>query len=524
MLAVMTTALDPATIDHTLHASVTGAGHDVLLGFDVPPGATRIDASVETTPRAEVELGLFDARGPGYGSPGFRGIYGPERSTCHVGTVDASAGFRAGPLPAGRWTVLLAVGAAPHAARATVRIRIRSDPRAAGSLDRRVVRPTAVRHRPGWYRGDLHAHTDASSDAWAAGTALSVDDWAATCRVLGLHFAAITDHNVTGQNVRLAQAGGHDVLLLPGEEVTSWTHGHATASGLPPDAWLDWRHRPAWLPLGPHERRITALVSAAHDMGAHLAAAHPFRDPYGWQFFADAEDDPAAMPHGIEVWNGMFGPSDRAAVAFWDALLQRGWRIAANGGSDLHGHETDGRTPGTPTTVVHAAALSREGLVEALRAGRSFITRHPAGVEVYLDAETRDGRVASVGGTLHPRRDEQVTVRVHLRRATGTVLHLLGGGRLWVCRPIAHDVATVTARIPASAGFVRAEVLRPADAPAAAGAAAGRGRSATGAGAPVGPATVATMEALTNPVVFAAAPPPDMPPFRAPWPPGAPAD
>lgn len=239
---------------------------------------------------------------------------------------------------------------------------------------------------------------------------------------------------------------------------------------------------------------MTALVAAAHDLGAYVAAAHPFRDPYGWQFFADAEDDPAAMPHGLEVWNGTFGPSDRAAVAFWDALLQRGWRIAANGGSDLHGHETDGRTPGTPTTVVHADALSRDGLVDALRSGRSFVTRHPAGVEIYLDAATRDGRVASVGGTLHPRPDEQVTVQAHLRGAAGTVLHLLGGGRLWHCRQIADDVATVTARMPASAAFVRAEVLRPAG--------------------PVGPPT---MEALTNPIVFAPGPPPDAAPFRAPW-------
>lgn len=522
MLAVMTTALRPTIVDHRLRATIAGAGHDVLLGFDVPPGATRIEVAVETTPRAEVELGLFDTRGPGYRSPGFRGIYGPERPACHVGTADASPGFRAGPLPVGRWTVLLGVGAAPRTAEASVRVRITSDPRETARDDGTIVTPAAVRHRPDWYRGDLHAHTDASSDAWAAGTALTVEDWAATCRFLGLHFAAITDHNVVGQNTHLARVGGDDVLLLPGEEVTSWTHGHATASGLPVDAWLDWRHRPAWLPLGRHERRVTALVTAAHDLGAYLAAAHPFRDPYGWQFFADAEDDPAAMPHGIEVWNGMFGPSDRAAVAFWDALLQRGWRIPANGGSDLHGHETDGRTPGTPTTIVHADALSRDGLVEALRAGRSFITRHPAGVEVYLDAANHDGRMAGIGGTLHARPDEDVTVRAHVRRAVGTVLHVLGGGRLWHCQAITEDAATVTTRVPATAGFVRAEVVRPAGAVASAMTPPDTPRLVPRQPATGGPGArvvgPAMMEALTNPVYLTTGPPPDAPPFWVPWP------
>lgn len=86
----------------------------------MPPGATRIDVAVETTPRAEVELGLFDTRGPGYRSPGFRGIHGPERSACHVSTTDVTR----------------------HGIRSGI--------------------PAAVRRRPGWYRGDLHAHTDAS--------------------------------------------------------------------------------------------------------------------------------------------------------------------------------------------------------------------------------------------------------------------------------------------------------------------------------------------------------------------------
>jgi hypothetical protein len=210
MLAMMITAPGHATVAHTLHATVAGSGHDVLLTFDVPPGATRIDVSLETSPRAAIELGLFDTRGPGYGSPGFRGIYGPERPTCHVGTVDASPGFRAGPLPAGPWTVLLSVGAAPRTSEATVRVGITSDPLGLRRPDADAAIPPAVRYRAGWYRGDLHAHTEASSDAWASGAALTVDDWAATCRAGSGRAAA--RHRGVERHVRSVGSGGRGVL------------------------------------------------------------------------------------------------------------------------------------------------------------------------------------------------------------------------------------------------------------------------------------------------------------------------
>ena len=55
----------------------------------MPAGVSRVDvAMVETTPlpapvgqvNSALGLGIFDHRGPGYQSPGFRGIYGEERN------------------------------------------------------------------------------------------------------------------------------------------------------------------------------------------------------------------------------------------------------------------------------------------------------------------------------------------------------------------------------------------------------------------------------------------------------------
>lgn len=446
----------------TLRTTVTGGCHEALVPFDVPPGTRKVRVVVDPGD-ARLGLGLFDAAGPGYRSPGFRGVYGTERPECVVAADHATTGFLPGPIPEGRWHVLLPVFAATARTGVTIRVELTVGGAPAPVVDAPDP-PGVVVDAPGWYRGDLHGHTTASSDAWSSGTALTPAGWADECRRLGLDFAAMTDHNVVAQNRDVAAASGDGVLLLAGEEVTSWWHGHATVSGLPVDAWLDWRHRPDRLPLGPHERRVVELVRAADELGAYLAAAHPFRDPLGWEFFADAESDPAAMPHGLEVWNGTFAPEDRAAVAYWDALLQRGWRLTASGGSDLHGTANDARGAGSPTTVVHADALSRHALIAALRAGRGFVMRHPAGVEVYLEADGRDGTVG-LGGTAVGGLDDRLAVRATVRNGVGTELGVIAGGETVCHVPVTGDDETVHTDVPIRAGYVRAEVRRPPDGP-----------------------------------------------------------
>ena len=56
-------------------------------------------------PGAKLGAGLFDARGTAYQSPGFRGIYGEERSAFFVAADAASQSFLPGPMDPGRWTV-----------------------------------------------------------------------------------------------------------------------------------------------------------------------------------------------------------------------------------------------------------------------------------------------------------------------------------------------------------------------------------------------------------------------------------
>ncbi len=417
----------------TTHTAPGGAREEVLItdtldpgdagnyryySFEVPPGVERLDASLDKSQLGTgfaLGFGVFDHRGPGYQSPGFRGIYGAEYGDFFLARHDASLSFVPGPVRPGTWTFVVPVFAAPGTGSITIRALLSS------GLGRKTFRPGpavgVVDRRPGWYRGDLHCHTPHSSDARASGTSLLPREWASACRRIGLDFASMTDHNVVSQNLSLADAAGGGVLLMPGEEMTNWFHGHATVSGLDPGEWLDWRQRPSQLPLGDHERRITDFLATAREMGTFVSAAHPlFPVPsLDWEFFGDAEADPAAIPPALEVWTGPF--YSQAAVDVWERYLLQGRLVVANGGSDLHGTVNDfGFEAGEPTTVVYARRLATRDLIDALRRGRCFITRRPDGGELYLSATGPGGQATYTGGTIHGGPTDVVDIEVLVRR------------------------------------------------------------------------------------------------------------
>lgn len=487
-----------------------GTGQYLYFPFVVPDGVNRVAVRVASNTGAKLGAGLFDHRGAGYQSAGFRGVYGEERSEFSVAAHEASQSFLPGPVEAGTWTVVVPVFQAPPRTVVTPTVTLTFGPELAAF----VPGPECgvVRDEPGWYRGDLHCHTPESSDAWRSGSALTPAAWAAEARRLGMDFLAMTDHNVVTQNLDLAAAAGEGVLLLPGEEMTNWFHGHATVSGIEVGDWLDWRQRPFGVALGPEERRVGDFLAVVREMGAYVSAAHPLSPLPGlpWQFFADDAADPsgASLPHGLEVWTGQFQPDDELALRRWDELLQRGRRVFANGGSDLHGVENgQGFAAGTPTTVVYAERLEKRAVVDGLRRGRSFVTRRPDGVDVFLSATGPGGQEAIPGGEIRGRQGQVAEVRALVRRAAGMRFVLVADGAVVSTTVLRGDDQEVGAALPLGRdGYVRAEV---------------RSRSEVDPANPV--AGRLDMEAFTNPVFLVAgapqgepgrdeAPPPPPPP------------
>lgn len=485
----------------TVTGSGVGTGTYNYHTFTMPAGVNKLDVALTKTTSPmptynNVGLGIFDPRGSQYATKdapnGFRGIFGQERSAFTITPATATNAFIPGPLTPGTWTLVVPifmVGPQPLTYTITATMTYGEQPTAfvyGAEVD-------LVRDTPGWYRGDLHCHTQASSDALSSGSAMLPADWAKTCQRIGLNFVALTDHNVVNQNFALAAAAaGTEVLVMAGEEMTNWFWGHATVSGISPGDWLDWRQLPgeqydAQAMNDPTTGRIQDFISHARSLGAFIAAAHPLGATLAWRFFGDAAADPAARTDSLEVWTGPFQPDDQASVNTWDSQLQAGQRIVANGGSDLHRVVNSGNTmAGTPTTVVFAAALGKQQVIAALRAGRSFITRLPMGAEAYLSVTNATGDQRQImGGTVYGAASDLLTVTVDVRRAVGFRLDLIRDGAVFSTTMLTDPDQTVSTTTPMGpGGYVRAEL-----------------HSGTPQVDPTNPtAGRLDMEALTNPV------------------------
>lgn len=461
MGAVRVAGADGSPSGMTLQANTPPPGHYLYLPFEVPAGVNRIDIrATKSNPQAKTGLGLFDHRGAGYQSPGFRGIYGEERAEFFVASDAASEAFLPGEIVAGTWTVIVPVFPGPPT-EITVEIHFSyGKQRKARKFE---PAPDTVIPRPGWYRGDLHAHTPHSSDAWSSGSALTPAMWAQAAAEMGLDFVAVTDHNVVSQNLALrSDSKGLDVLLLAGEEMTNWFHGHATVSGIDPGDWLDWRQTPfgSPLPTGEPGARITDFLRDARELGGFVSAAHPLAAHLSWQFLPEGIADPAALPDALEVWTGQWQPDTEAALHTWDSLLVQGVRIAANGGSDMHGlNNSEALLPGTPTTVVCASSLSRSAVLDALRAGRCFVNRAPDAGEIYLEATGVDGQDEIVGGTVRGEPGDSVEVTARVRGGAGMRFSFVVDGVPVGAQLVGEDDETVAITLPVgTGGYVRAEL------------------------------------------------------------------
>lgn len=476
-----------------------GTGNYQYHPFTVPPGTNRLDVAIVKAGDAKTGLGIFDTRGSHYGTlarpNGFRGIYGEERGEFFLAPDRASQAFIPGAVHPGEWTIVVPVFAAPQPTPYTVTVTMSQGPQPEVFRIGRDLE--MVLDEPGWYRGDLHAHTPESSDAWKSGSALTPSQWAAECRRIGLDFLALTDHNVVSQNFAVADSAGEDVLLMAGEEMTNWFHGHATVSGITAGDWFDWRQLPSGeLTAQPDPRSgsIQQFIEAARASNAYISVAHPLGATLAWRFFPEAEVDPAARTDGLEIWTGPFQADDEAMLSVWDSMLLAGQRIVGNGGSDLHGADnSQGFASGTPTTVVHADALSKRAVVDALKRGRSFVTRLPDGVEVFLTGTGVDGQRQIMGGTLYGAPTDTADFEILVRRAGGMRLTVIRDGAAAAVVPITSDEQTVPFSTPiGSGGFVRVEV---------------RGEPFFGGqAAPLSSRT--DMEAFTNPVFLERGAPP----------------
>jgi hypothetical protein len=372
------------------------------LPFSVPAGAKRIHVAYEYSepvqalfgPGNTVDIGIFDSRGHEFlDAQGFRGWSGGARREFEIAEDDATPGYIAGALFPGEWNILLGLARLSETGvRYDVRVTVDVDavgvePFRAGALTHNgelvpaeAARPSAGR----WLKGDLHCHTLHSD---GANTVFEVVENAVS---LGLDFLAVTDHNTTTHHPYLQAASHLPIILIPGEEVTTYW-GHANTWGL--REWVDFRCA--------DEDSIKAVQRWLRERGVMLSINHAKCIGPPWLFRGWDYDC-------MEVWQAPWRFYNWESLEKWDIQLQQGRRVVAVGGSDVHSVPPAApRHPhglAEPTTWVYTEP-SEAGILAAIRAGHAYISDAPRGAHLSLWAdEDGDGKYEKMmGDTVAPK-------------------------------------------------------------------------------------------------------------------------
>ncbi|MEV5078506.1 CehA/McbA family metallohydrolase [Streptomyces sp. NPDC056159] len=427
----------------------TGVADFVYLPVEVPGGVRKIAVSYSYdkpsvpsgVPGNSCDIGVFDERGTALGGRGFRGWSGGFRTSFEIGAGEATPGYLPGPVNPGTWNIVLGpYQVAPQGMNYRVEVTITyGDPG-----------PAFVPHHPpqrakgrgrAWYRGDCHLHTVHSD-----GKRLPAEV-AAGARAAGLDFMVSTDHNTSSSHAVWGEHAGPDLLIIPGEEVTT-RNGHWLALGVPAGEWVDWRYRSrddAFDRFARQVHRNDGLVVPAHMYCAYVACQ--------WKFGFENAD-------ATEVWTGPWTYDDEHAVSTWDQKLGEAVRtgkrwLPAMGNSDAH---SEPQVIGLPHNVVHADDLATGSLMKGIRAGRSWIAESSS-VGLAFTA-TGGGRQAGIGEKLTVPAEAPVDIRLDVRGVPhGTIRFITDEGQMHQESVGASGTGTVVWRTTASlAAYVRAEV------------------------------------------------------------------
>jgi hypothetical protein len=237
-----------------------------------------------------------------------------------------------------------------------------------------------------WLAGDLDVHTfhtftnlDEGVTAEAARSfALGVEEQAALATERGLDFIAITDYDTVAA-LRDPAFGGGDIIWLPGYEHPF--PGIAQILGAT-----------ARIPSeGPPLEAVTAVADEARRQGGLVQVGHPGR---GWW---PQTIGTSFRPDAVEVWfngpwgydPGEIGKNQTASMRFYDRLLDRGYHVAASGGSNSqHRGITKLAGVGQPTTWVCASSRTAAGILDGIGANRTSISHEFPSQGPLTDADT----------------------------------------------------------------------------------------------------------------------------------------
>ena len=323
-----------------------------------------------------------------------------------------------------------------------------------------------------WVAGDFHVHTCYSHDVYCPqagddntgpdefytlGSTVEMQFCAAAAR--GLDFLLISDHN----DIRSQSDPGFGACgVMPVEGYENSLRGHAQMIGAR-----------RLFESGESATEVSQMVDELHDHGGAFQVNHPADGSVDYPHDANWGYGYDVVPDSVEVWNisrlwqppAPSGSSNDDAVRYWEGWLDRGYRVAATGGSDNHWVSTQAaQGVGQPTTWVFVTERSRRGVVEAIRSGRTFVSHQPpsvGGPRLYLEGdEDGDGNYeAMVGDSVAP----GSALRVRVDNAAGSFLRVVTDEGALAFEPIPVTGASFEHRfsLPMGATWARAEIFDP---------------------------------------------------------------
>ena len=414
--------------------------------FAVPSGYGRIDIDFRYAPQRVqgiknlLTLTLFDPHG-------FRGA-GHRSGTEHHVTLSASEatpGYRPGPLPEGIWTVevdthMVMPGEIVHF---TLDVMLTEGVVGESVASNERV-PVVARSQPGWYRGDLHAHSD-HSDAHG----FAVADLIQMARDVGLDFVFLTDHNTVTGLPEMDASADETLLTTGGIELTTYW-GHALCLGA--REWVDWR-------VHPGDDDMARIAATTYAQGQVFVIAHPLGDGdpgctgCAWRFGEMMPGNARA----VEIWNGPWecDSNNERNLALWYDWLNQGLRLTGTAGSDAHSPRD--YTSSTGFSVIYAETLSETALFKGLLAGRLYLSSGP---QLTFQAQDDDGHIWMIGDTVtQPAPHAAVRFEVRWRDCPpDAALRVMVNGRLLHALPAGVECAYAWSMTPNDANWVMVEI------------------------------------------------------------------
>lgn len=410
----------------------------LYLPFEVPKGdISRIDVSYRYSKGSIIDLGLLDPNVVAFPSrTGFRGWSGSARASVFVASDEATPGYIAGEIPAGTWQIMLGLAKiAPEGCHYEVKLCFDNGVRPVFNTPvyQRVRKPFA-----GWYKGDLQSHSY-YSDALG-----SVEDLLMVAKERELDFLAVTDHNTHSHHYKLAELSSNDLLLIPGEELTTY-RGHANVWGL--NGWADFRIH--------HDSDLDTLIDDIHARGGLFSVNHPKALPEclgcDWDYAIPERAD------SLEAWQGPWMLKNWESLVRYDEVLKQGRRLTLVGGSDRHQPGYPDNDPlvlqlGSPSTFLYLEELSVLAVLKAIRQGQAFVSESPQGPRLELRVgEAVMGQCVEVG--------KDYEVSAHVAFAKGDRLYWLGTEGVIRQKLVEHDDFTDIFNWRAQGSYLRLEVV-----------------------------------------------------------------